>query len=429
MSDGVRSMSAADRPRGLKVAILAHAILRVAAGATGIVVGLWLAVLSQRGLPIRANLVGALAASAFGAELICSIPLGIAADAISVRWLMSAGALTGAIATALFAMSVRTPVFFISRLLEGVAVAAVTPPLLRFLARSTAHDPVDRARVMSWFELSLLAGLALGGLAGTQLWAHRQRQAFDFLALIYVLCAALLFFGARQAGAQGRGAALEGLRRALADPLVHRLAPVWLCVNAIIGLWLGPTLSFVLTERPAAGQYLDGIFATAPADIGWLLLAYTAIFAAGVSIWSTVLPRIGPRRTMSVSLWAMLAVCAALESLNHSAQWPGWSRWALGAVTSLLIMLESGFGPAALTWLAQALGLDAGIGSTMGIYSVLLSLGALCGSLLAGWTATLWRVNGLLSATAVLAVGALAFLARMPLHEQHAPHTQAQQNS
>ena len=397
----------------LKAAILAHALLRVAGSATSVVVGVWLAALSRKGLPVQADLVGLLAASAFCAELISSVPLGVAADAVSVHWLMSAGALVGALATLLFGLTVLVPVFFLSRLLDGLAAAAVTPPLLRHLARSTARDAARRARMMSLFELSLLAGLALSGLVGTQLWLHWQRAAFYFLALLYGLSALLLFFSTRQAVGEGRTAALRGLRRAFSDPLVRELAPVWLCVNAIIGLWLGPTLSFVLTERPAGDQYLDGIFADAPTDIGWLLLGYTVIFAVGVSFWGSVLPKSGVRRAMWVSLLAMVAVCATLALLNHSALWPAWSRWTLGTAAALFIMLESGFGPAALMWLAQSLGLDAGVGAAMGIYSVLLSLGALAGSLLAGWTATVWRVDGLLTATALLAGCALLLLSRM----------------
>jgi MFS family permease len=271
--------------------------------------------------------------------------------------------------------------------------------------------------MVSWFELSLLAGLALGGLVGTQLWARQQRGAFDSLALLYGLSALLLLFSALHAVGQGRQAALRGLRRALGDPLVRKLAPVWLCVNAIIGLWLGPTLSFVLTGRPVSDQYLDGIFATAPTDVGWLLLGYTVVFGTGVAVWGGLLPKTGVRRAMRVSLWAMVAVCAALALLNHSTSWPAWSRGVLGAVAALLIMIESGFGPAALMWLAQSLGLEAGVGAAMGIYSMLLSLGALAGSLLAGWAATLWRVDGLLLVTVLLAACALLFLSRMSASE------------
>ena len=45
--------------------------------------------------------------------------------------------------------------------------------------------------------------------------------------------------------------------------------------------------------------------------------------------------------------------------------------------------VESGFTPAALSLLATAVGARAGRGAAMGIYSFLLSLGALVGNLLA----------------------------------------------
>jgi predicted MFS family arabinose efflux permease len=317
-----------------------------------------------------------------------------------------------------------------SRVLEGLAVAAVTPALLRLLAADTAQDPGRRARMMSGFELSLLAGLALGALVGSQLWIALARRAFAALAVLYGACALLLWRNVPTRPGAGRQNALRGLRHALADAHVRRLAPVWLCVNAVIGLWLGPTLSFVLSERPAGKQYLDGIFAAHPRDIGWLLLLYAAVFAGGLAVWAPRLARVGARATMRLSLWAMLAVCTALSLLNHSAAWPVWGRAMLGLAIALLIMLESGFGPAALSWLAESLEVQTGIGATMAIYSVLLSLGALAGSLIGGWTAARWHMDGLLMATALLAAGALLLLARMPAADADtSPRTGAQKRT
>jgi len=48
---------------------------------------------------------------------------------------------------------------------------------------------------MSYFELSLLAGLGVGGLLGSQLWRTLASGAFVAIALIYVCAAALLFAG------------------------------------------------------------------------------------------------------------------------------------------------------------------------------------------------------------------------------------------
>ncbi|HUY82558.1 MAG TPA: MFS transporter [Acidobacteriaceae bacterium] len=398
------------RPNRLAITIGAHAILRTASSASGVLIGVYLASLSLHGLPIDARLLGALGATSFAGELLFSIPLGVASDAVSPRWLMVAGALLGAFAVQLFSLSPHIPVFFLSRVLEGIAVAAVTPPLLAYLADATMHDAGLRARAMSFFELSLLAGLALGGLVGSGFWQQLHARAFSLVAVLYVACAMLLFVGAKGSRSHGQKDALHGLLRAFKDSSVRTLAPVWLCVNAIVGLWLGPTLPFLLTHKPGSKQYLDGIFFADPSHVGWLLLGYAAVFGAGVTVWSFVLPHMHVRTAMRISLIAMLPVCLGLYAVNHSAHLSPVARWTLTAFTALLVMVESGFTPAALAWLAQSLGAGAGKGAAMGIYSVLLSLGAIGGSLLAGELGNWLQMDGLLLGTAAMGVCGLALL-------------------
>ena len=398
------------QPHRLALSILAHAILRVASSASGVLIGIYLADLSGHGFRVDASLLGSLGAVSFAAELAASIPFGMASDAISPRWLMVAGAATGALAVQLFALSSHINVFFLSRTLEGIGVAAVTPPLLGNLAESSSHDSALRARVMSFFEISLLAGLALGGLVGSQFWLRFHVHAFSLVALAYLGCALLLFIGAKGSRSHGSRAAFQGLIRAVKDPSVRSLAPVWLCVNAVVGLWLGPTLPFLFTHRPASPQYLDGIFANNPAQVGWLLLGYSIVFGIGVFGWSFLLPRLRLRTALRVTLAAILPVCLGLFAINHSAHMTPSGRWLLISATALLIMVESGFTPAALAWLAQSLGIRSGKGAAMGIYSVLLSLGAIGGSLLAGTLGKIFLVDGLLLGTVALAICALLLL-------------------
>ncbi len=394
----------------LALTIFAHGIVRIASGASGVLIGIYLASLSGHGLRIDAGLLGFLGAISFAAELIASIPLGMASDALSPRWLVVSGSLVGAMAVQLFALSRHKEVFFLSRALEGIGVAAVTPPLLAYLAEATVQDSPLRARVMSFFELSLLAGLALGGLAGSQFWRGFHMRAFSLVAFAYGVCAILLFFGANNTRTHPPLVPLQGLLRAVHDPSLRSLAPVWLSVNAVVGLWLGPTLPFLLTHKPDSAQYLDGIFASTPTRVGWLLLGYSIVFGLGVFCWSFVLPRLPVRKAMSISLTAMIPVCAGLFVINHSVHMATAVRWILMAITALLIMVESGFTPAALAWLAQSLRPGAGKGAAMGIYSVLLSVGAIAGSLLAGAFGEFAQVDGLLLATAILALFALVFL-------------------
>jgi MFS family permease len=388
-------------------------MLRVAGGASSVLVGVYIADLASRGFPMGAGLVGTLAAMSFGAELTGAVPLGMLSDAVSARTLMTGGAVLAALATFLFGITHDAGVFVLSRALEGLAAAAGVPALLAHLTDATAGDHTLRARAMSYFELSLLAGLALGGIVGGQLWSRLGTGAFTALALLYIVAALLLFMGS-VGSRRHRGADVwQGLRRSLATPALRRLAPVWLCMNAILGLWLGPTLYFLLTNRSDGSQVLAGLFADNPSGLGWLLFAYALVFGSGVVAWSRVLPRMDLRRALRLSLFAMLGVSVGLLLLNHMANQPIRLRLLLTVVIAALIMVESGFTPAALSLLAGAVGPIVGRGAAMGIYSFLLSLGALVGSVLAGIAGQWWAIDGLTYATLGLALMALALLPRL----------------
>ena len=376
-------------------------------------VGVYIADMANRGLNVGAGLVGTLAAISFGAELLGAVPLGMLSDRISRRALMTSGALLAALATLLFGLTQNVSLFVVSRTLEGLAAAAGVPALLAYLTDATADDSRLRARAMSYFELSLLAGLALGGIVGGRLWAELHTGAFTALALLYGVAALVLFVGS-VGSVTHRGADVWlGLVRALATPQLRRLAPIWICMNAIIGLWLGPTLYFLLTNRSDDSQMLSGLLADDPSGLGGLLFAYALVFGTGVLIWSRILPRIDLRRALGVSLVAMLAVSVGLLLLNHMGNQPIQLRWTLTAVIAVFIMIESGFTPAALSLLAGAVGPGVGRGAAMGIYSFLLSVGALIGSVLAGIAGRWLAIDGLTYVTLVLAVMALALLPRL----------------
>jgi len=336
--------------------------------------------------------------------------MGLGSDAVAPRALMTGGAVLGALATQLFGLTSRPGIFFLSRSVEGLGAAATTPSLLAHLTDVTDRNHALRARVMSYFELSLLVGLALGGLAGAYLWRFLDARAFSAVALLYSLSAGLLFFGAAGSRSHGSKGAISGFYRALREPSLRRLAPVWLCVNAIVGLWLGPTFIFLLTRRSQTHQFLDGALADHPDRVGWVLLGYAIVFGTGVSGWSVVLPRISEQHALRIALIAMVAVCIGLFLLNHSGGQRPLIRSTLATFSTLCVMVESGFTPAALSLLAGAIGAQAGRGAAMGIYSVLLSIGAIAGSFLAAALGQAFAVDGLIYATLAMAVVALVFI-------------------
>lgn len=386
----------------LTLLIIGNSLQRIASGASGVLIGLYLAHFANHGATIGVALVGTLSAVSFGAEFIGAVPLGVASDAISPRMLVTAGSLLGAGATLLFGMSGLVSIFFLSRALEGLGAAAVTPPLLAHLTDVTDLQPRLRAKMMSYFELSLLAGLALGGVLGSQLWRLLAAKAFGAVAVVYVLAAGLLFVGALSSHRHGRNQAAAGFFRALREPSLQRLAPVWLCMNTIVGLWLGPTLIFLLTHNSGTHQFLAGVFVKQPTPVGWVLLGYSIIFGIGVTAWSFVLPYFSMPRALWITLLAMLFVSGEFFLLNHSRS--SAMHWIVGAVIGVSIIVESGFTPAALALLAGAIGAQAGRGAAMGIYSALFGVGAIAGSLLAAAMGQAFAVDGLIYSTFAMAV-------------------------
>jgi MFS family permease len=393
--------------------ILAHALLRIASGTSGILIGLYLASLNNHGAHLSVGLVGTLSAVSFTAELFASIPMGVASDSLQPRWLITGGAIVGAIA-AFLAASGSTSTFFLSRLLEGIGVAAIVPALLAYLTDATEGRPALRVRVMSYFELTLLAGLALGGIVAGQLFRILNSGAFSVVAVVYLACAAILFSSISGRPARHLASPLDDLKQVLRLPSIRYLAPVWLCVNSVVGLWLGPTLPFLLTDRSTKAQYPAGIYASSPVSVGWLLFGYSIVFGLGVTAWSFILPHIRLQNAMRITIGAMLPVCAGFYLLNHSGDQSVTVRWSIGGIVALLIMVESGFTPAALAWLAGTLPIQSGRGAAMGIYSVLLSVGAIIGSLLAGILGERYSIDGLLYGTVFVAVAALVFLHWVP---------------
>ncbi|OYT73393.1 MAG: hypothetical protein CFK52_02155 [Chloracidobacterium sp. CP2_5A] len=399
----------------LVAVLLGNALMRIAGATGGILIGFYLAALVAQGRALDAGLVGALTAVAFGAELAGALPMGMLADARTPRAMMASGALLGALAAQLFGLSSFVPAFFLARALEGLAVAATTPSALAFLTEATADDAAWRGKVMSYFEISLLGGLAFGGVLASALWKTVGAWGFSAAAGLYVAAAGLFVYGAH-----GRARpinAWEGLRGALAAPMLRRLAPAWVCINAIVGVWLGSTLPFLLTLPERRGQFLTGVFADNPDGVGWALFGYAVIFAAGVTGWSFILHRLRRITALRIALGGLFIACLGFYALNHAGEQPAVVRWLIGGGMALAIMVESGFTPTALALLAEAVGEQAGRGATMGVYSVLLGVGAVTGAILGGIGAKWAAMDGLIAVTALLAIAAtlaVEWLARRP---------------
>ena len=187
------------------------------------------------------------------------------------------------------------------------------------------------------------------------------------------------------------------------------ITPTWIALTATVGMWL-THITYQLSGPSVAGQYLAGRFS--PHEVGVIMLGYALVFALGVTIWGFVLVRMTWLRALRITLMAMLVACLWLALLNHAGGLSVWGRGGLVTLAAFSILVESGFTPTALAYLADIADQGDGRGSAMGIYSLLLGIGSVLGAFLGGLMAHILAFDGLLLGTVMLVLLALLVLPR-----------------
>jgi len=231
--------------RALPAIVLGSLFLRMASMATGVTLSLFLAYLHREHFPVRATLVGLITASFYISELMGAPFAGALSDRFSRRAFMAWGGVLGGIAvlltpgvltisTALLAIAI----LIFTRLLEGLSTAVSVPATLSYLSSMTSGNTALRGRAMAAYEVGTLGGFALGSLAGGVLWDRLGIAAFLVITALYALSTLIFWFGVPPLpkDKDPETAILRKLRL-MAEPAVLRLAPAWLAINAIIGLW------------------------------------------------------------------------------------------------------------------------------------------------------------------------------------------------
>ncbi|MDJ0753847.1 MAG: MFS transporter [Ardenticatenaceae bacterium] len=395
-------------PKRILAVLGGHALLRMAtvASSASAMAGFYLAALARDGAPIGAGLVGLINGILEVAVLFGALPFGLLIDRRTPRFVLLLGIVMGALATQLFGLTALIPVFLVSRIVEGLAFAAVNPAALAHLTDATSGDEKRRGQVMSWFELTVFIGLALGSAVAGPLWEAFGTWGFSVMAIGYLLAGGLFYWGtagappARETKVAGPSP-LVMLKQAWLDPTIRRLAPAWLSANAIIGLWI-THIVFQLSGPVVSGQYLVGRFS--PTQVSLMAFIYSVLIGTGVVIWGNLLGRFSRSRAMMISLYGVMAVNVIFFLLNNSNGWPSWARWVVVAIYALFIMVQSGFTPAALAFLADIAGRRPEQGATMGIYTVLFSLGNILGAIIGAFLARWLAINGLVIGSVVLSL-------------------------
>ncbi len=395
--------------------IAVNFLIRVAAAASGQLFVFLIAERLGERVGVGSFVVGLLAASFFITELLGAPVAGGLADRIGQRRVLRAGPAFGAASAALAAAAVAvggaSPALVLvllgARLMEGSSAACAVPTTLVLLSRLTVGDAIRRTRVMGQFEISSLIGMIAGfGIAGV---GYDELGAVAFLLLPPVYGVAWwLVPRAAQAAAPTDGvpSAASSLKRLASLPGAVAFGVAWLAINAVVGLWLQYAPFLLKLPAGTSTQRLVGGYTGG--EIGVIFGVFGLVFLTGLAAWSFWGGKFPRRFSLAIALVGMLGVVLTLSLVNHGAP-----RQLL-VLTGLFVLVESGFTVVAFAHLADVTEyVDEARGAALGVYSLLLGLGQLTGSTIGAPFAAKWQMDGVLLATALLALISLVGVAAM----------------
>jgi len=382
--------------------------------------------------PISYALGGIIIATFFAAELLGALVLGGASDRYGRKPFIVLGPLFGAVAVQITALTTSLFLLVITRLLEGLSTATSSPATLAYIADITEDDPKLRARLVGFFEVVTIAGVAAGFSLGGWLWRQfgapvvffglpLTSPAFAINALFYLVALLILWFGVAESRTPEHRAKAAGasMRQTLSDywktfrsPEVAGFAPAWIAVNAVLGVWINLSARLLTDQRAFPGQLLVGHFNSMQA--GNVRAIYAAFFVLGIAAWSLVYAGMRKTTVMLIGVGGLFLTCLTMFLINAQPALTAPLVLPLSVLLVISILVQSGFTPAALAHLADiTLQHTDTRGAIMGLYSVFLGLGQFLGASLGGPFVDWLGADGMILFTALLGVVAGVLVLRL----------------
>lgn len=396
-------------------------ILRANSGASTVILGLLLAQLSMRAShPITSLQVGLLPVTFYITELSLALFMGGLSDRWGRRKFMIIGPCFGLIHAALFfftPMNNPLPYLLSLQVLAGISGAMTTPAVLGYLADLTARNQGYRMRMMSFYELVTSGGIAVGTVLGGLAWDHFRRISFVLLAFSYLAVVACMALSPVVNQVVDRGKLnllVARYVRLLRTPRLFIFIPAWLCISALVGIWLSSQITFILSTPARNPQQLLMGSMSGPGGgyrLSLVLGGYVLFFGICLLFWAFFLNRVPRLRLMFISVAGVYLACIALFGINHRGMGNEGTLLLWLPLLLLGIFAETSFAPAALAYLAD-ISEDAAKdrGLLMGLYSIFLGVGQILGNGLGGLFAHSFGFDGLIYLTALLAGVALVSL-------------------
>ena len=333
--------------------------------------------------------VGVIAAAYPVTEIIAAPAIGVLVDWFGRRrWIYLGLALS---TLALFAFTLNTGVYYLILVhaVQGLAAAMIVVSTLTMATDVSTTS--NRGREMGIYDFANLGGYVVGIFAaGVLVRTHLIVAPFYFASALAAVGAVFAYLKVKEAKTRARRSALSPirtLRLLLTDKRAAAMFPIWLSVTIFIGM--------ALTFGPRFGP--------SPLLTSFVIAGIVLILAFSQPFFGHLSDHYGRDRLMMLGMVSLIGFFASVVTLFRH-------RLDLVYVVPFLVVFGIGsfaFAPAALASLGD-LAPERGRGTTMGIYSVVISLGTIIGPLLGGYLLDRYGISSLFYAGLVILIAAMS---------------------
>lgn len=334
--------------------------------------------------------VGIIAAAYPVTEIIAAPAIGVLVDRYGRRrWIYFGLTLS---TLALFAFTLNTTVGYlvIVHAIQGLAAAMIVVSTLTMV--TDVSTAANRGREMGIYDFANLGGYVVGiSAAGLLIRTNFIVAPFYFGSALAAVGAIFAYLRVREKKTHALRSALspvQTLRLLLTDKRAAAMFPIWLSVTTFIGM--------ALTFGPRLGP--------SPLFTSFFIAGVVLVLAFSQPFFGHLSDRYGRDRLMMLGMVSLIGLFATVITLFRH-------RLDLMYAAPFLVVFGVGsfaFAPAALASLGD-LAPERGRGTTMGIYSVVISLGTVIGPLLGGYLLDRYGFSSLFYAGIVILIAAMTF--------------------
>lgn len=333
--------------------------------------------------------VGIIAAAYPVAETIFGPAIGVLADRLGRRRWIYVGMTTSTVALFAFTLSTNVPYLIIIHAIQGLAAAMIIVSSLTMVTDVSTVS--NRGREMGIYDFANLGGYVIGILmAGLLVRTGSLLAPFYFGSALAALGAVFAYSKVKEKKTYSRHSALspiQTVRLLLRDRHAAAMFPIWLSVTTFIGA--------ALTFGPRLGP--------SPLITSFLLGGIVFVLALTQPFFGHLSDKYGRDRLMMLGMLSLIGLFATVITMFRR-------RLQLLFVAPFLTIFGVGsfaFAPAALASLGD-FAPERGRGTTMGVYSLVISLGTIIGPLLGGYMLDRYGMTSLFYVGLVILLTALA---------------------